>query len=135
MNIKNGHVFWKTPKGKNAVFDLNALGIIILLPFVTHVTQPAPYLRLIPKDSRLPHLGRPRPHALVQTDGHGVHGVDLAVERGLEVTVGTQTLLDESAPAAPGPEGQTLEPLDVPVVEEHVAHRDDALVDLVRVAG
>lgn len=47
----------------------------------------------------------------------------------------TQTLLDEPAPPPPRPQRQTLEPLDVLVVEEHVPHRDDALVDLERVAG
>lgn len=46
----------------------------------------------------------------------------------------TQTLLDEATAAPPRPQRQALEPFDVFVVEEHVAHGDDALIDLVGVA-
>lgn len=46
----------------------------------------------------------------------------------------TQTLLDEPTPSTLRPQRQALEPPDIFVVEEHVAHGDDALVDLVWVA-
>jgi len=49
--------------------------------------------------------------------------------------VRTQTLLDKSATTPPCPQWQALEPSDVVIIEEHVAHSDDALVDLVGVAG
>ena len=47
----------------------------------------------------------------------------------------TKTLLDETTPAALGPERQALEPPHIVVIEEHVAHSDDTLVDLVRMTG
>ena len=46
-----------------------------------------------------------------------------------------QTLLDKPTPTPLRPQWQALEPLDVLVVEKHVAHGDNALVDLVGVAG
>ena len=84
---------------------------------------------------RVPRPRRAGPHPLVQANRHRIHGVNLAIERRLEVTMGTQALLDETAPPTARPQRQALEPPDVAVVEEHVAHGDDALVDLVRVAG
>lgn len=83
----------------------------------------------------LPNPRAPRPDPLVQTNSHSVHGADLTIKRSLEVSMRTQTLLDETASSALGPEWQALEPLDVCIVEEHVAYSDDALVDLVRVAS
>lgn len=47
----------------------------------------------------------------------------------------TQALLDEPTTAPARPQRQALEPLDVSVIEEHVAYGDDALVDLIGVAG
>lgn len=47
----------------------------------------------------------------------------------------TQTLFDESTASPARPQRQALEPLDISVVEEHVAHGNDALIDLVGVAG
>lgn len=40
--------------------------------------------------SRSPLLGPSRPHSLVQTHTHSIHGVDLAVEGSLEVTMRTK---------------------------------------------
>jgi len=47
----------------------------------------------------------------------------------------TQAFLDKSTPSTLRPQWQTLEPFDVAVIEEHVAHRDDTLVDFVGVTG
>ena len=83
----------------------------------------------------LPSPCTPGPNPLVQTNSHSIHGADLAIKGSLEVTMCTQALLDETASSALGPERQALEPLDICIVEEHVAHSDDALVDLVGVTG
>ena len=83
----------------------------------------------------LPNPRAPGPDSLVQTDSHRIHRTDLAIKRSLEVSMRTQAFLDETASSALGPERQALEPLDVRIVEEHVAHSDDTLVDLVRVAS
>src|ERR1700744_1549149 len=76
-----------------------------------------------------------RQNTLVQTDPPRVLRVDLRIEGSLEVTVGTQALLDETTAAPTGPQLQSLEPVDVLGVEEHVSNRHDLLVDLVRVAS
>ena len=47
----------------------------------------------------------------------------------------SQALFDEPTAAPAGPQRQALEPPDVLIIEEHVADCDDALIDLVRVAG
>jgi len=46
----------------------------------------------------------------------------------------TQTLLDKPAATPLGPQLQRLEPCHVLLVEEHVADRDELLVDFVRVS-
>ena len=78
----------------------------------------------------LPDPGAPGPNPLVQTDGHRVHRANLSIKRSLEVSMRTQTLLDETASSALGPERQALEPLDVCIVEEHVAHSSGLTMDL-----
>lgn len=90
--------------------------------------------------SLLLHLTPPsprasRPNPLVQTDSHGIHWTDLAVKCGLEVTMRTQALFDETTSSALSPQRQALEPFDICVVEEHVAYGDDTLVDLVGVTS
>lgn len=82
--------------------------------------------------SGLPHFSSPRPHSLIEADSDRIHGVNLAIESRLKVPMRAQTLLNEATSAPSRPQWKTLEPLDVTVVEEHVAHGDDALVDLVR---
>lgn len=47
----------------------------------------------------------------------------------------TQTFLDEPASPSSRPQRKALEPLDVIVVEEHIANCNDALVDFVRMTG
>jgi hypothetical protein len=83
----------------------------------------------------LPSPRTSRPDPLIQTNSHGIHGTNLAIKCGLEVAMRTETLLDETASSALGPQRQALEPLDVCVVEEHVTHSDDTLVNLVGVAS
>jgi len=75
------------------------------------------------------------PHPLVQADSNTVLRVDLAVKVGLEISMGTQRLLEIAAPAAPSPQRQGLVPLDILAIKEHVTDRDDLLVDVVWVAG
>jgi hypothetical protein len=81
---------------------------------------------------RLPHLRRPGPHPLIQTDCHRIHRIDLPIKCSLEVPVRTQAFFDEPTAAPARPQRQALEPPDISVVEEHVAYGDD---DLVWVAG
>jgi len=83
----------------------------------------------------MPHRRRPRPNSLVEANSHSVHRVDFAVKRSLEVTVRTKTFLDKPTPTSLRPQRKALEPLDVLVIEEHVAHSDDPFVDLIWVAS
>ena len=46
-----------------------------------------------------------------------------------------QTLLDEATPPPPRPKRKALEPPDIVVVEKHVAHGNDLLINLERMAG
>ena len=85
--------------------------------------------------ARIPRARRSGPNPLIQTNRHSIHRINLAIKGRLKVSMRTQTLLDESAPTPARPKRQTLKPPYISVVEEHVPHRHNALVDLVRVAG
>jgi hypothetical protein len=67
-----------------------------------------PSLQLLRKLRRTPGE-----YAFVQAESNSVLGVDPAIERSLEVTMSSQTLLDESASAATGVQRYRLEPVDV----------------------
>lgn len=77
----------------------------------------------------------PRPHPLIKTHAYGILRIDLPIKRSLEVSMRTQTLFDKTASASLRPQLQGFEPLDVFAVEEHVADRDELLVDFVGMAG
>lgn len=84
-------------------------------------------LRLSPR----PSLSRPYP--LVQTYTYCVLGIDLTIEGSLEIPMSSETFLDEATPPSLRPQLQSLEPLYVFFVEEHVPNSDKLLVNLVRV--
>lgn len=86
------------------------------------------------RNNILQSLRLPGENPLVQTDPNSILRVEFRVKRGFEVSMRTQRLLDEATAAAPGPQLQSLEPVDILSVEEHVPHRDDLLVDLERMA-
>lgn len=73
----------------------------------------------------------PRPHSLIKTNTHRILRINFPIKCGFEVTMSSQTLLDETASPPLSPELQSLEPFHVLAVKEHISNCNKPPVNLI----